>query len=361
MLDNKHENIKWDANNCRNKYYSFYYTNNNCRNYFFLLPKNDKLDCHYLLCNRTFQYNTNLHEGIKNYKIFYHRDKHGFRDRHKKLKDIDVLVIGGSTTDERYLNIKDTWVNQLEEKLKIFHDKDIDIVNSGIDGQSSFGHLWNFKNWYRKLNSLTPKYIIFYIGINENINSTPEEIKKKRESFDNNIDVQELNVATKIKYILQKNQGIVYKSYVFLNHLIIKYNEVGHSDDRKKSTYKIPSKNILINNNSKNNFLNNLDLIYKYSIENKSIPIFITQKTMRGKKINNQILSISEFDYFSYEQKLSELIINFCKEKNIFCIDVNKSFNLSVHDTYDLIHLSPNGSKKLSVFLFEKLKNELKF
>jgi hypothetical protein len=327
---------------------------------FFLLPKNNKLDCHYLLCNRTFQYNTNLHEGIKNYNIIYERDEYGFRHRHKELNDIDILVVGGSTTDERYLNIKDTWINQLEEKLKTFYNKDIDIVNSGIDGQSSFGHLWNFKNWYSKLNFLTPKYIIFYIGINEVLYITPEE-KKRREKFDNSINIQEYNILNKIKYILRKNQGIVYKSYVFLRGLIIKNNEVAHSNDRKKSIYKIPSKKTLINNYSKDIFLNNLNLIYEYSIQMKSIPIFITQKTMRGKKIDDQVLSISEFDYFSYEEKLSEFIIDFCKEKNIFCIDVNKSFNLSVDDTYDLVHLSPNGSKKLSVFLFERLKNQLKF
>ena len=45
----------------------------------------------------------------------------------------------------------------------------------------------------------------------------------------------------------------------------------------------------------------------------------------------------------------------------MFCINLNESFNLSANDTYDLIHLSPKGSKKLSEFLFERLKYKLKF
>jgi len=44
----------------------------------------------------------------------------------------------------------------------------------------------------------------------------------------------------------------------------------------------------------------------------------------------------------------------------MFCINSNELLDLSVNDTYDLIHLSPKGSKKLSEFLFDKLKYELK-
>ena len=45
----------------------------------------------------------------------------------------------------------------------------------------------------------------------------------------------------------------------------------------------------------------------------------------------------------------------------MFCINSNELLDLSVNDTYDLIHLSPEGSKKLSEFLFERLKYKLKF
>ena len=132
----------------------------------------------YLLCNKTYKYKINIYKNNENYEVIYNRDKYGFRDRYKDLKNIDVLVLGGSTTDERWLKDEDTWINQLEKKLEKFNKKDIDIVNSGIDGQSTFGHVWNFNNWYKKLNTLSPKYIIFYIGINDQLYLSPEEIKK---------------------------------------------------------------------------------------------------------------------------------------------------------------------------------------
>ena len=110
--------------------------------FIFVFLNKSKLDCTYLMCGQTLKYQAHFFENEK-YKVIYKRDEYGFRDRHKDFKDIDVLVLGGSTTDERWLKDEDTWTNQLQEKLKIYYKKDIDVVNSGIDGQSSFGHIWN--------------------------------------------------------------------------------------------------------------------------------------------------------------------------------------------------------------------------
>ena len=64
------------------------------------------------------------------------------------------------------MNLEDTWAEQLEN---IFNDnsKYIDVVNAGIDGQSSFGHIWNLREWINKIDDLKINNIIFYIGINE--------------------------------------------------------------------------------------------------------------------------------------------------------------------------------------------------
>ena len=132
----------------------------------YLFNKN-KIDCVYLQCGQKLIIeNISLHKSKKNYDVIYSRDDFGFRGRKKILKDIDFLTVGGSTTDERYLKIKDTWSEQLEIRFNEIY-KDIDVVNAGIDGQSTKGHIWNFENWFNKLENFKPKYIIFYIGINE--------------------------------------------------------------------------------------------------------------------------------------------------------------------------------------------------
>ena len=41
------------------------------------------------------------------------------------------------------------------------------MANSGIEGQSTRGHIRNFKDWYDPLHNLDPDYFIFYVGIND--------------------------------------------------------------------------------------------------------------------------------------------------------------------------------------------------
>ena len=41
-------------------------------------------------------------------------------------------------------------------------NKNFKIANAGIDGQSTVGHIWNFKNWLINIKDLNPKAIIFF-------------------------------------------------------------------------------------------------------------------------------------------------------------------------------------------------------
>ena len=128
----------------------------------------NKLNCAYLLCSANHSYKNDLYEGKK--YIIYKKDKYGFRGLRKNINEIDILVVGGSTTDERYLEIKDTWSEQLEKKINTrYPDLNLDVVNAGIDGQSTHGHIWNFENWFPRLKEFKPDFIIFYIGINDSL------------------------------------------------------------------------------------------------------------------------------------------------------------------------------------------------
>jgi lysophospholipase L1-like esterase len=93
----------------------------------------------------------------------YTRDYNGYRPyrnapRNNKL----ILTVGGSTTDQRWVDDRLTWQRELENKLGI------PVLNGGVDGQSSFGHLLSIENWHAKV--LNPNYvdkIIFLVGVND--------------------------------------------------------------------------------------------------------------------------------------------------------------------------------------------------
>lgn len=179
------------------------------------------------------------------------------------------------------------------------------------------------------------------------------KIIKKKTNHLKKIDIWE-----KIKNLIKKNQGILYKSYlvIYRKFLLNDKYSVTHSDLRKNVVYQIPTLKLEIKEKTKLQFITNLDDLYKKTKKLNSIPIFITQKTLRGTKIKNKIYSRNNFDYFSYEKEVARIITNFCKEKKIYCIDINKKFDFDLNDTYDLVHLSPSGAEKLSDLIFNELK-----
>ena len=69
-------------------------------------------------------------------KMFrYSRDQYGLRGKYSALDKIDVLVVGGSTTDERVISDEKTWTSVLQDTLASEKEKFV-VVNAGVSGQS---------------------------------------------------------------------------------------------------------------------------------------------------------------------------------------------------------------------------------
>ena len=318
-----------------------------------------KLKCNYILCNKNLAYQNTLYSPYQD--IFYKKDAYGFRGRLKDVNEIDIIVVGGSTTDERYLNINDTWTEKLQNKLNIYNNYNIDIVNAGIDGQSTHGHIWNFKFWFNKIPNLKTKYIIFYIGINE------KPIPTENDNFS-----YKLNFIQKIKYFLKNNHGITYKIYILyktkIDNKLLK--NVGHfkRDESYINDMKLvkDSDKTFKNEDHQKILIENMNNLISLSNKFEAKPIFITQRTNKWIKKDKKIYSLPYTltkanlelnNHYAYEKFVSDTIMNNCEKKNIFCINLFKKLELKIDDTYDLTHLNPKGSSKLSNIIFENLKN----
>ena len=304
----------------------------------------NKLNCGYLLCSNNHSYKNNLYEG-KNF-INYKKDKYGFRGLRKNISQIDILTIGGSTTDERYLETEDTWSEQLERKINNTYPKfDIDIVNAGIDGQSTYGHIWNFKNWFPKIKKFKTKYVFFYIGINEYFSN---------EKLVYDQGTKYLNYFQKIKLWVKENNGIIFKSYdlVYRKYFLKDILNVGHQIREKK--YIIVEKEFFISQANTKDLELRLDKLKELTININAIPVFITQKTLRHKIINDKIYSINKINYFSKEKKISKIILNYCKKNKIFCIDLFNKIEFGEDSLYDLVHATPEGANRIANIIFNE-------
>jgi hypothetical protein len=83
------------------------------------------------------------------------RNKYGFRGGPADPGAIDALVLGGSTTAERFVDDKDIWTAQLAARLRE-GGCPVEIANAGVDGYTTVGHIASFYGWFDRVPGLKP-------------------------------------------------------------------------------------------------------------------------------------------------------------------------------------------------------------
>ncbi len=117
------------------------------------------------LWNKNTTYDVSELYGSKE-KIYtnYTRDEKGYRGLKGQTSKLQILTIGGSTTDQRFLSDLETWQSFLEKSLP----NNFNVINGGVEGQTTYGHLFSIKHWHsQELSSYKIPLIIFYLGVND--------------------------------------------------------------------------------------------------------------------------------------------------------------------------------------------------
>ena len=81
-----------------------------------------------------------LYEDPDSTIVTYKRDRYGLRGPYQDVSQIDILTIGGSTTDQRCLSEGRTWQDVLAREFEE-REREIQIANAGVDGQTTRGNL----------------------------------------------------------------------------------------------------------------------------------------------------------------------------------------------------------------------------
>ena len=106
--------------------------------------------------NRSVVYSTNFYEVEGS--IIYNRDEYGLRDDCDP-EEINILTIGGSTTDQRYIEFNETFQEILEYNLSENLNRKICVSNAGVDGHSTYAHLISFDSWFPIIDQLNQTFI----------------------------------------------------------------------------------------------------------------------------------------------------------------------------------------------------------
>ena len=120
-----------------------------------------------ILRNFEFSYNVSVLYESESQTAHYVRDKYGLRDDCPSPKDIKILTIGESTTDQRYVSFESTYQKTLQERLRTAIGDFGCVTNARIDGHSTWGHIFSFEKWFPLIPDLSPSYVLLYVGIND--------------------------------------------------------------------------------------------------------------------------------------------------------------------------------------------------
>lgn len=305
----------------------------------------------------SYQYDvSSLYDSGAGPIIHYSRDRWGLRGFHRALSDIEVLTIGGSTTDQRFLDDAETWQAFAEQELAR-RGHPMVIANAGIDGQSTVGHLFNFKYWFPLLEDLKPKYVLFYIGINDVLR------KSRRRQFDAKVDPSGWRVRSALWQLVRTVRGNLSARSLNVNHG--RKPTLGDSDFTIGGLLGSDERTQLANELT-SSFMTNVEELERAATALGALPVFVTQTAFAwqgGLKTEPRGLKhiiwldrkMNYADVSFLHQRMNKQLLDHCRVHSLTCIDLASELRFEATDYYDYVHLTPVGSAKVGRYLASKL------
>lgn len=300
--------------------------------------------------NVDLHYENRLPDGTQ-WDSRYRRDAYGLRGPSSERENIDILTLGGSTTDQRLLSEEMTWQGVLSDAFAAAGQPK-SIVNAGIDGQSSVGHIRAFDLWLRKIPRLSAKWILVYVGINDT-------------SLDNRTDYDEMISRSRSIKQLIVEKSAVYSLFRTLRGMIkAKALKVSHGEPVQGKTWVTmppfppltPSENMGLDQ-----YEVRVKTLAKLIREFGAKPIFVTQPMaiMKWESGKTYLRDGQSPNLYFKLDRLNVRLMSVCRTfEDAICIDLANQLTLSASDYYDLFHYTPSGAKKIGLYLHAMLSKQ---
>ena len=287
------------------------------------------------------------------YDFIYKRNYHGFRGEEIDPSQIEAVIIGGSTTDERYKPHELTITSNLNFLLKK-NGYNFEITNAGIEGQSTVGHIYIFKHWFPKLKNFSPKLYIFYIGIND-YHFKPDQDEYANFGGDGHVKNPE---AIEVFFDTVKSNSFFFdkirilKQKYYLTAKTTKYDHDFYSGILEDFEYVNYKKALELYDVEKlkikhqkiiSNYLNRVKILNSYVTEKNSTAVFINQVMSDGLKTNEKLFI------------LNHSLIEYCKDNNMHCVNLANKLDGKKSYWFDDIHTTGLGSKVIAETVIDDL------
>jgi len=289
-------------------------------------------------------------------KVVYRRDQYGLRGNYGSPENITILAVGGSTTNERVVNEGDTWADILQQNLQTFGKNEI-VANAGIDGHSTVGHIRSFELWFNKIPGLSPRYIVYYIGVNDR--GVAADNIPQPDSLTSPSLVRRISHYIKNHSFFMRGFGNL-KGFLAARYIGVAYEYWNFREFEPELVFATqtfePDRHFLA---SLDAYRERLKILYKLVSDFGAKTIYVTEPVGLVKKKGGDLYVVkgSNADLIYLQMiEYNRVLMESCASVEAICIDLASELKFGLEDFYDSIHTTPSGSRKIGKFLANKLR-----
>ena len=298
--------------------------------------------------------------------VTFTRDAYGLRGACEDPGAIEILTVGGSTTEQLFISDGQTFQDALQGLLGKELGRRVCVANAGVDGHSTFAHIEALDHWFPLIPGLKPKYFLLYVGINDaGIRLSPHL----------DYDLNRKIVESPLSYALSQHSAL-YGLARTLNRLIqgnhgnqfAWHNRNTPKADEYTATQSSPDIDDLVSKNTAA-FAGRLETIVStITTRYGAKPICVSQPNLFAIARGGRWVGLADvftydgrkFNGLDYRQSilsLDEAMKKICTKAGGYYFDMG-SVDFPVTDFYDAVHMGPVGAQALGNRLFDEMRRQ---
>jgi hypothetical protein len=276
-------------------------------------------------------------------EVTYIRDRYGLRGLNSPISNLDLMTVGGSTTDQIYITEGETWQDVIHLRTGIA------IANAGVEGMTSAGHIVSVEDWLHRIPNLHARYFLHYVGVND---AALPSFPPPWDSWS-----RQLRPRSAIWHSVTKFRDWLADPIV-IDHAAVHAWKVSPGEwikaevDRSRITDYVEK-----------TFKPNLRRLLDIHSRNGESAIFVSQPAnplFFKHELDTVFLAHPDRELVEWAVALHEINSAtgaVCHEKPERCrfIDLAQAVSFEPADFYDLVHYTPSGARKIGEFLAREL------
>ncbi len=305
--------------------------------------------------------------------VTYTRDGFGLRGDYGRPANIDVLTVGGSTTDQRYITDGRTWQDVLARRFRET-GRDVRIANAGLNGRTTYGHLHDFEQWFALIPGLAPAYVLLYVGINDMFADRPHY----------RWDEAPLGDRSFARFIAERS--VLYRLYRAASHRLTRRDRSIRRRSASDPGAAWTGEPLLDDHRERlasrvDGYRARLDTLLEHIEAMGAVPIVVTQPRGDYRLVDGRVEGLVDtqptarvlhldsamgrlmpgtangMDYYLMLSAFNAVSLDQCRRHNGICIDLAADLAFEPADFYDPTHTTADGARKIGEFLFDRLRH----